>query len=100
MVIPNCAFLVQLHRSFGVTVWVVTLGRLVWRQFTRFPDWPADMPGAMRLAGHGSEYALYVLLLMQPVLGLLQTNARGGLVDFFFLWHLPAVIGPDRPLAR
>jgi cytochrome b561 len=36
--------LTQLHRSFGVTVWVVTLGRLAWRQFSRFPNWPADMP--------------------------------------------------------
>ena len=42
--------LIQLHRSFGVTVWVVTLGRLVWRQFSRFPNWPADMPQTMRLA--------------------------------------------------
>src|ERR1700744_1606988 len=25
----------ELHRSVGVTIWVVTLGRLVWRQFTR-----------------------------------------------------------------
>jgi hypothetical protein len=41
--------LIQLHRSFGVTVWVVTLGRLVWRQFSHFPYWPADMPQSMRL---------------------------------------------------
>src|SRR5262249_39918940 len=40
----EAATLVQLHRSFGVSVWVVTLGRLVWRQFSRFPNWPADMP--------------------------------------------------------
>jgi len=32
--------LIQLHRSFGVSVWVVTLVRLVWRQFSRFPNWP------------------------------------------------------------
>ena len=55
--------LIQLHRSFGVTVWVVTLGRLVWRQFARFPNWPADMPQAMRFAAQWSEYALYALLL-------------------------------------
>jgi cytochrome b561 len=36
--------LIQLHRSFGVTVWVVMLARLVWRQFSRFLNWPADMP--------------------------------------------------------
>jgi cytochrome b561 len=92
--------LIQLHRSFGVAVWIVTLGRLVWRQFSRFPNWPASMPQAMRFAAHWSEYALYALLLTQPILGLLQTNARGNRVDLFFLGQLPALIGHDRPLAK
>src|ERR1700739_2562252 len=91
--------LIQLHRSFGVTVWVVTLGRLVWRQFARFPNWPADMPQAMRFAAQWSEYALYALLLTQPILGLLHTNAHGDRVDLFFLGHLPAVMSRDHRLA-
>ena len=92
--------LIQLHRSFGITVWVVTLGRLVWRQFAQFPNWPADMPQAMRLAAQWSEYALYALLLTQPILGLLQTNAHGDRVNLFLLGQLPALIGQDRPLAK
>jgi cytochrome b561 len=92
--------LIQLHRSFGVTVWVVTLGRLVWRQFSRFPNWPADMPQTMRLAAQWSEHALYALLLTQPILGLLQTNAYGDRVNLFFLGPLPALIGQDRALAK
>jgi cytochrome b561 len=92
--------LTQLHRSFGVTVWVVMLGRLVWRQFSRFPNWPPDMPQAMRFAAQWSEYALYAFLLVQPILGLLHTNARGDRVDLFFLGQLPALIDTDRPLAK
>ena len=92
--------LIQLHRSFGVTVWVVTLGRLVWRQFSRFPNWPADMPQTMRFAAQWSEHALYAFLLTQPILGLLQTNAYGDRVNLFFLGQLPALIGQDRPLAK
>jgi cytochrome b561 len=92
--------LVQLHRSFGVTVWVVTLGRLVWRQFARFPNWPADTPQAMRFAAQWSEYALYGMMLTQPILGLLWTNAYGDRVNLFFLGQPPALIGRDRPLAR
>src|SRR5215469_14474951 len=92
--------LIQLHRSFGVTLWVVTLGRLVWRQFSRFPNWPGDMSQAMRFAAHWSEYALYALLLGQPILGLLVTNAHGDRVNLFFLGQLPALVGQDRPLAR
>src|SRR5713101_7970068 len=92
--------LIQLHRSFGVTLWVVTLGRLVWRQFSRFPNWPADMPQAMRYAAHWSEYALYALLLTQPILGLLHTNARGERANLFLLGRLPALIGRDLALAK
>jgi cytochrome b561 len=92
--------LIQLHRSFGVTVWVVTLGRLVWRQFARFPNWPADMPQAMRFAAQWSEHALYALLLTQPILGLLETNAYGDRVNLFFLGQLPALMGQNRPLAK
>jgi hypothetical protein len=61
--------LIQLHRSFGVTVWVVMLARLVWRQFSRFPNWPADMPQATRFVAQWSEYALYALMLTQPIVG-------------------------------
>jgi cytochrome b561 len=67
-----------------VAVCVVTLGRLVWRQFARFPNWAADMPQAMRFAAQWSEYALYAFLPTQPILGLLHTNARGDRVNLFF----------------
>jgi cytochrome b561 len=98
----NTSFMdvLQLHRSFGITVWAVTVVRLAWRQFARFPNWPADMPRPMRLAAQGSEYMLYALLLAQPVLGLLQTNASGDRLDLFFLHQLPPLIEEDRPLAR
>jgi cytochrome b561 len=90
----------QLHRSIGLTIWAVTSGRLVWRQFTRFPNWPDDMTQAMRVATNASEYVLYMVLLIQPVLGVIQTNARGDKVNLFFLGDLPALIGPDRLFER
>jgi cytochrome b561 len=58
------------------------------------------MPQTMRLAAQWSEHALYALLLTQPILGLLQTNAYGDRVNLFFLGQLPALIGQDRPLAK
>jgi cytochrome b561 len=42
----------------------------------------------------------YALLLIQPILGLLQTNAHGDRVNVLFLGRLPALIGQDRPLAK
>jgi cytochrome b561 len=67
---------IQLHRSLGITVWLVTVLRLVWRQFARFPDWPANMSRATQRAAQAMEYALYGLLLLQPILGLLHSSSR------------------------
>jgi cytochrome b561 len=95
----HIAFL-QLHRSVGLTIWVLTLGRFVWRCFAQYPDWPSDMCRSMQIAAMASEYALYALLLTQPILGLLQTNAHGDHVNLFFIGQLPALIEKNRQLAQ
>jgi cytochrome b561 len=95
----HTAFL-QLHRSVGLTIWLLTLFRLAWRHFAKFPDWPSDMSRTMRVAAATSEYALYALLLAQPILGVLQTNAHGDHVNLFFIGQLPALIEKNRPLAQ
>jgi cytochrome b561 len=94
------AALLQLHRSVGLTVWLVTLIRLAWRHFAKYPDWPSDMSQPMRVAAMASEYALYALLVAQPILGILQTNAHGDHVNLFFIGELPALIEKNRPLAQ
>jgi superoxide oxidase len=92
--------LLQLHRSVGITVWSVTLVRLVWRRFAQYPNWPSDMSQPLRVAAISSEYALYALLLAQPILGYLQTSARGDHADLFFLGQIPALIDRDHALAQ
>src|SRR5580704_13132479 len=90
----------QLHRSVGLSVWVLTIVRLVWRHFAKYPDWPSDKSQTMRVAAMASEYALYALLVVQPILGFLQTNANGDHVYLFFIGQLPALIEKNRPLAQ
>ena len=94
------ALLVQLHRSIGVTIFALTLFRLAWRWTARIPPLPVELPLYQKLAARVTEYALYVLLLFQPALDLLKTNARGRRVDFYFLGELPPVIGADKVLAK
>ena len=94
------ALLVQLHRSIGVTIFALTLFRLAWRWIARIPPLPAELPLFQRVAARATEYVLYLLLLLQPALGLLNTNARGRLVDFYFFGELPPMVGPDKMLAK
>ena len=95
----HIAFL-QLHRSMGLAVWLLTLFRLAWRLNAKYPDWPSDISETMRAVAKTTEYALYLLLLLQPILGLVQTNARGERASLFFLGQLPALIEKNRPLAQ
>jgi cytochrome b561 len=92
--------LLQLHRSMGLAVWLLTLFRLAWRLNAKYPDWPGDMSETMRAVAKNTEYALYVLLLLQPILGLSQTNARGERARLFFLGQLPVLIEKNPPLAQ
>jgi cytochrome b561 len=90
---------VQVHRSLGLTVAALTVFRLAWRWRARIPDLPVDLPMVQKLAARGVEGLIYGLLLAQPLVGLLYTNAYGQRVNLFFLGEIPAVIGRDRPLA-
>jgi cytochrome b561 len=94
------AMLVQLHRSLGISIFALTLFRLGWRWRVRAPSLPAGLPAIQKAAARATEYLLYLLLLAQPVLGILHTNARGDRVDLYFVVELPAIIGHNRPLAR
>ena len=95
----RAVLLVQLHRSVGVTILALTLFRLAWRWSAQIPSLPAEVPTIQKLAARATEYALYALLLAQPVLGILHTNARGRRVEFFFIGQLPPIVGPDKVLA-
>jgi len=66
----------------------------------------ADPEPAGRSSGHsedggtGRRICSLCALLAQPILGILNINARGRRVDFFFLGELPPIVGPDKVLAK
>jgi cytochrome b561 len=90
----------QLHRSLGLSVAALTVARLAWRICAQIPALPSDLHQLQKFAARANEVLLYLLLLTQPVIGLLMTNARGQPVSFFLLFDIPPVIGFDRPLGK
>jgi superoxide oxidase len=70
--------LLQVHRSLGMTIWLVTALRLVWRLTrAKLPPFPRQMKEMHRAVVKASEYSLYGLLLIQPLTGFAATLARG-----------------------
>ena len=66
-----------LHESAGLTILFVALARLAWRRLSPPPSMPNDMPKLMRTTSTAVHHALYALLILQPLLGFLATNAWG-----------------------
>jgi len=96
----TAGLLLTAHRSLGVTVWGLTLGRAVWRRTGAYlPPFPPAMPPVQRLAARLNEYGLYALLLTQPVTGVLQSVYRGKPFALF-LWQVPALVSRDKAMVR
>jgi len=85
--------LYNLHQSIGVTVWVLVLVRVVVRLATGAPRLPPRTPAIIRLLATLNHLALYVLLLWQPIVGFIDTNANGFPLAWFGLFQVPSPVG-------
>lgn len=92
--------LLTIHRSAGALVWAVTLARLAWKvRGGRTPALPSSTPRMQRWAARANEYALYLLLAVQPVTGFVQSVARGKPFPLLGL-SVPAVMARDKDLSH
>jgi cytochrome b561 len=93
--------LYNLHQSIGITVWVLVLVRVGVRLATGAPRLPPGTPGIIRALATLNHLAVYLVLVVQPIVGLMDTNAWGFPLDWFGLFRVPSPIGkqPD-PVAQ
>jgi len=89
-----------LHISFGLLLAVLVLWRIAMRLATGAPALPPGMSPLERRLAAVAHSALYLLLVVLPVLGIALTWLRGDALSFFGLFTLPAPVAADRELAR
>jgi superoxide oxidase len=83
------------HRNSGVAIWIIGLARLVWRyNFAYLPPFPKSMPRVQQTIARANEYALYALLLVQPITGLGRVLLRGEPFALL-IWEVPATLTPN-----
>ena len=94
----QASLLLAIHRSLGLSIWVVAICRLGWRlRFAYLPPFPPTMSKAKQALAKSSEYSLYALLLIQPMTGLAQSLTRGR-PFLLFGWQAPVVMARDAGL--
>lgn len=91
---------VQLHKSFGITILLLSLARLAWRIVSPPPALPPSLQPWERLAA-GTVYVLfYVVMIGMPLSGWALTSAspiiRFEPIKLFGIIHWPAIA----PLTR
>ena len=86
----------QWHYVAGIVVLLFVIPRLVLRIYVPTPP-IVPAPGSITaLTARLVHVALYVFLIVQPVLGWLQVSYGGEQVIVPWLgWHLPALVHPD-----
>jgi cytochrome b561 len=72
--IPALRSLMGAHKAIGITVLVLTLGRVAWRLTHRPPHLPAETRPWERAAAHTVHWGLYALLVLMPLTGWLMVS--------------------------
>lgn len=95
---PERDLIKEVHFVLGLSLWFITLLRLVVRRFSVIPAIePAPSAGAVKIAGL-MHLALYSFLLLMPLLGWLLLSAGDKVIPFWG-FQLPALIEPNPDLA-
>ena len=91
------SFFFALHKSLGLTVFVLVLFRGYWRIINRPPELPIEIGKFRRQAALTVHTLFYVFLILQPVTGYLSSTFSGYKTNFFAIplphwgWNDPSL---------
>jgi cytochrome b561 len=86
------------HKSFGMTVLMLAVLRLLWRLKNRPPELPSGMTPLERMLARATHAAFYVLLFAMPLTGWLMSSAKNYSVSWFGLFTWPNLVGKNEAL--
>jgi len=81
------------HKSFGMTILMLAVLRLLWRLRHTPPPLPADMSKLERALARSTHAALYALIFIMPLTGWLMSSAKNYSVSWFGLFTWPNLVG-------
>ncbi len=96
--LANYHVLVSIHRPLGIAILILVVVRFVNRLLNRPPPFPATMARAERMAATASEYAMYGLMLVLPLVGWGMLSAARSPIVLYGSLHLPFILPHDAML--
>jgi cytochrome b561 len=92
--------LYDLHKSTGLLIFPLVIVRLIYRWTHPPAPLPADIPALQQFVAHATHFALYAMLLIQPLLGWIATSAYPAPLPFFGLFNFPPIWPSDNALSE
>lgn len=83
-----------LHKSFGMTILMLAIVRLVWRWMNPVPDLTSETKPWERVLARISHVLLYALIFAMPLTGWMMSSARNFPVSWFKLFQFPDLVAP------
>jgi cytochrome b561 len=82
---------IDTHKSIGITVLALVLMRILWRATHPPPPLPLTYRGLERVASHGADGVLYLLILALPLTGWMHDSAwkEGATHPVRLFWLVP-----------
>jgi cytochrome b561 len=96
--LANYHVLVSIHRPLGIAILILVVLRFVNRKFSTLPPFPATMSRVERRLAEASEYVLYGLMFVLPLVGWGMLSAAQYPIVLFGSLHLPFILPPDAML--
>jgi cytochrome b561 len=87
-----------LHKSIGMTLFALAVGRAVWAVLAKRPALPDTMPRWQVIASKAVEGLLYIIVIVMPITGWLMSSAANFPVSVFGMFTLPDLVAPDETL--
>ncbi len=92
--------LYHVHRSLGIILIPVVFYRLYYRGTHRPRPLPADIPELQRFVANSVHHLLYLLLVVQPIIGWVATSAYRAPILFFGTFEVPPIWPENRALSE
>lgn len=84
--------LISIHRLLGITILILVVIRFVNRLVSSVPPFPSSISRMEVLAAKTSEYGMYVLMFLLPLIGWGALSAAGDPIVLFGSVRLPAIL--------
>ena len=88
--------LLEVHKSLGVTLFLLAILRLMVRISTAAPAEPSSLTPLVRLAARLNHWALYFVLFAMPVTGYMFSSAGGYSLRYFWTFSWPRLLAGNK----